>query len=87
MANGIQTVVAQQAVQISPGSFGSGCLTGIGEEFLTGLHMERCAKGTGTVLHKGKIVKEEGAIKVNCEFCKKEYVFTDEDVDKMVNKR
>ncbi len=29
------------------------------------------------------IVKNEGAVKVDCQFCRKEYVFTDEDVDKM----
>ena len=29
------------------------------------------------------IVKKEGAVKVDCQFCRKEYVFTDEDVDKM----
>lgn len=29
------------------------------------------------------IIKKEGAVKVDCQFCRKEYVFTDEDVDKM----
>lgn len=29
------------------------------------------------------VIKKEGAVKVDCQFCRKEYVFTDEDVDKM----
>ncbi|MBE5756491.1 MAG: Hsp33 family molecular chaperone HslO [Clostridiales bacterium] len=29
------------------------------------------------------IIKEEGEIKVNCEFCKKDYIFTLEDVEKL----
>ena len=30
-----------------------------------------------------EIVKKEGSVKVNCEFCRKEYVFTKDDVEEM----
>lgn len=31
------------------------------------------------------IIKEQGQIKINCQFCQSDYVFTKEDVDKIIN--
>ncbi len=44
----------------------------------------------GVLISLGKaelndIIEKQGAVKVNCDFCNKEYVFTDQDVDKLFN--
>ena len=58
VAERIQTVMAQQAVQIGPGGFGIRLLTGLFEEFLTAPGVVAVAQLTHGGIHDGIVIEQ-----------------------------